>query len=254
MGKYDDDLRFAHELADEADKISSKWFRAAELKTKEKADQTPVTIADTAIEQMCRERITSTHPTDQILGEEFGGSMSDGRLWIIDPIDGTKNFAHGNPVYGTLIALVENSKLVVAVVSAPQLKKRWYATLDGGAWSEGKRLEVSKIDNVNQAYFAYGNMDWWKKMGKDDEFWQLYNTCQRQRGFGDFWIYMLVAEGGADVAAEPGGLKLWDIAAPKLIVEEAGGKFTNLRGTNEVDGSTLATNGLLHKQALSLVV
>lgn len=250
---YADDLALALELAKEADLLTAKWFRNSSLKVDTKPDLTPVTEADTAVERMIRKQLAAKRPDDAIVGEEFDDSGSSKRKWIIDPIDGTKNYARGNPVYATLIALEEAGETVVAAVSAPQLHKRWWAIRGGGAFANGTRIQVSHVHRTKDAFFTYGSLTQWQKSGKLDTFMRLHDHCYRHRGFGDFWIYMLVAEGSADIAVEPSGLHIWDIAAPKLIVQEAGGLLTNFSAGDEFDGSVLATNGTLHQEVLQIL-
>jgi histidinol-phosphatase len=257
----EEDLALALELADVADSITRARFRAADLVVETKPDLTPVTEADTAVERTLRERLAEVRPGDAIVGEEYGTSAvsEDGRRWIVDPIDGTKNYVRGIPVWGTLLALQEGDQITVGVVSAPALDRRWWAARGVGAFgSDGlsngpRRLRVSAVRALEDAQLCISGFDGWDAPGALDRLLSLARSCWRTRGFGDFWIYMLVAEGVAEIGCEP-IVSLWDLAAPKVIVEEAGGTFTDLAGRPTAEGGdALATNGLLHAEALALV-
>lgn len=245
-----DDLQLALSLADEADAITMRFFRAATLSVKTKLDRTPVTEADLAVETLLRERLASSRPDDAIVGEEFGVTgaslLSQGRRWIIDPIDATKNFMRGIPVFATLIAL-ENE---VGVVSAPALGIRWWAARGEGAFGNGRRLNVSRVAAIEDAQLVYDDIITFEKLGLRDRFLAFERRCGRARGFGDFWGHMLVAEGACDVTVEP-EVALWDMAPLQVIVEEAGGRFSNFAGEARSDGgSGISTNGLLHEAVL----
>ena len=191
-----------------------------------------------------------------MLGEEYGGEACyKGRQWVIDPIDGTKNFVRGVPVWATLISLLEDGEPVVSVVSAPALRRRWYAAKGAGAFrvfgGEPKRLSVSHVEKLSDSSLAMSSLTGWAERGLRDKFLALTDKTWRLRGYGDFWSYCLVAEGAVDIAAEP-EVSLWDLAAPSLIVTEAGGTFTDLDGNpGPHGGSGVASNGLLHKHALA---
>ena len=255
MGKFKEDLGLALELAGHADVITMHRFEASDLSVKDKPDMSPVSDADLACEKQIREALKRSRPRDEVLGEEFGGTPTfKGRQWVIDPIDGTKNFVRGVPVWATLIALLEDGEPVVSVISAPALRRRWYAAKGGGAYrvfgGEPKRLYVSQIDQLENASLAMGSLAGWAKRGLRDCFVELSEKTWRLRGYGDFWNYCLVAEGAVDIAAEP-EVSLWDLAAPSLLVTEAGGKFTGLNGeAGPHHGSSVASNGLLHTAAL----
>ncbi len=183
------------------------------------------------------------------MGEEFGGGAAGERSWIIDPIDGTKNYVRGIPVWATLIALRDE----VAVVSAPALHRRWWAARGQGACGDGRPIHVSGVTELEDAQLSFAGFEDWAALGRLDALLELGRRCWRTRGFGDFWGYMLIAEGAVDIACEP-QVELWDLAAPQLIVEEAGGRFTDLTGQRGAGGgSGLATNGLLHDAALEIV-
>jgi histidinol-phosphatase len=237
-----DDLQLALELADLADAITMKHFRAASLSVRAKADRSPVTEADEAAERAIRGHLQRVRPSDGILGEEFGTSGSASRRWILDPIDGTANYMRGVPVFGTLIALEENDRIVAGVVSAPALSRRWYAARGGGAFCNGGRLSVSSVSQIGEAFVSTYSVE--------ESFRALAKRCGRVRDFGDFWPHMLVAEGAIDIATDP-VVAPWDMAPVQIIVEEAGGRFTDLRGNGRHDGgSGLSTNGALHDAAL----
>jgi len=236
------DLELALELADAADEITLGRFGAADLRIETKPDRTPVTEADRAVEEELRRVLAERRPGHRIVGEELGSSgEGDGPRWIVDPIDATKNYLRGIPIFATLIALEEQ----VAVVSAPALGRRWWAERSGGAYSEGRRLQVSQVGRLEDAVVTYTSLH-----GFDERFLDVLNRCWAPRGFGDFWQYMLLAEGAVDACVESAA-NHWDLAAPKLIVEEAGGRLTDLTGVARADGGTaLASNGLLHDTLL----
>lgn len=265
---YADDLSLALTLADAADAITMSRFEASDLEVESKPDLTPVSDADTAVEREIRSILEAHRPNDALLGEEFGGDVKlEGRQWVIDPIDGTKNFVRDVPVWATLISLLEDGKPVVGVVSAPALSRRWWAAKDMGAWrsfatpavpnadqvpsAAPRKLAVSKVSKVSDSSVAISSLSGWAACGLREQLIALTDKAWRLRGYGDFWSYMLVAEGAVDVAAEP-EVNLWDLAALVPIVEEAGGRFTDLTGTDGPHGgSAIATNGLLHDQVLS---
>ena len=236
------ELAFALSLADDADAIALSRFRASDLRVATKPDLTPVSEADRAIEERLRERIAAERPGQRVLGEELGADEGDGERWILDPIDATKNYVRGNPLFATLIALEDR----VAVVSAAALGRRWWAVRGEGAWCGERRLQVSGVERIEDAVLTYTSLNGW-----DERFHALAERAWAARGFGDFWQYMLLAEGAVDVCVESVA-NLWDLAAPKLIVEEAGGRLTDLTGASRADGgSAVASNGLLHDEALS---
>ena len=255
MARYDDDLRFAHVLADNADDITTRRFRALDLRVDTKPDLTPVSDADQAAEESLRNVLRRSRPRDAVLGEETGRSGTGPRCWVIDPIDGTKNYVRGVPVWATLIGLMDGPDVVVGVVSAPALGRRWWAYKNGGAYtgrslSQATRLRVSQVSRVEDASFAYSSLSGWEDQGRLDGFMDLTRACWRTRGYGDFWPYMMVAEGSVDICAEP-ELSLWDMAANDVIVREAGGRFTSLDGVPGAFGANAAaSNGLLHEELL----
>ncbi|AKK02579.1 histidinol-phosphatase [Corynebacterium epidermidicanis] len=256
---YADDLALALELAELADAITLDRFEATNLRVEAKPDLTPVTDADLAVEEAIRARLATDRPADAIIGEEFGGETTfSGRQWVIDPIDGTKNFVRGVPVYATLIALLVDGQPVVGVISAPALCRRWWASLDSGAWrsfngGSPRKLTVSAVANPADASVSFSSLDGWRDRGTLDGFLKLSDDTWRLRGFGDFFSYCLLAEGAVDIAAEP-EVSLWDLAPLAILVSEAGGSFTSLDGTaGPHGGSAVATNGLLHDYVLNLL-
>jgi histidinol-phosphatase len=246
------DLALAHALADAADELTLARFRARDLVVDTKPDLTPVTEADRAVEEMIRTRLARDRPGDAILGEEFGQSGSGARRWIVDPIDGTKSYARGIPVWATLIALERDGAPVVGVASAPALGTRWSAARGAGTRRNEEPVSVSKVAQIEDAHLAYDSVEAFRSIGRDAEFLALARRCWRTRGFGDFWSHVMVADGSIDIAVEVGGLHLWDLAAVQVIVEEAGGRFTDLAGMARADGGdAVATNGLLHDAVLA---
>ena len=258
MPSHDDDLALALRLADAADAVSRQRFRAQDLTVETKPDRTPVTDADRAVEQGIRDVLAEERPGDAVLGEEFGGGRQPGRQWIVDPIDGTTNFLRGQPVWATLIALAVDGVPVVGVVSAPALNRRWWAARGSGAWAaspeeEPQLLQVSQVHDLADAYVSYNALQYWDASGWLGRLLALTRTAWRARALGDFWSYMLVAEGQLDVAGEH-DLQVYDVAALVPIVEEAGGRFTSLDGEEVPWTSTaLATNGRLHDPVLELL-
>jgi histidinol-phosphatase len=245
------DLAFALQLADLADAITTERFQADDLAVETKPDLSPVTEADRAVEQVLRKRIGEERPGHSVVGEEFGADEKGSARWILDPIDGTKNYVRGLPVWGSLIALELDGRVEVGVVSAPALHRRWWAARGHGSFVNGRRIHVSAIADLSDAVLSYASLTSWEQHGMGQEFLTLARACWRTRGFGDFWSHMLVAEGGADLAVEP-EVSVWDLAAPQVIVEEAGGRFTNLDGVpTPAGGSVVSSNGLLHDRVLA---
>jgi histidinol-phosphatase len=259
---HNEDLELALELAGEADSITLERFRASDLAVETKPDMTPVSEADKAVERMFRDRLATARPGDAVVGEEFGaleGAPENGRRWIVDPIDGTASYVRGIPAWATLMALEDSGRVTVGVVSAPALGRRWWAARGAGAYAlDGlsaapRRLRVSAVSKLEDAQLCFSDAETWEQRGRLDRLLELSRRCWRARGYGDFWQYMLVAEGAADIGCEA-AVSLWDLAAPLVIVEEAGGTFTDLAGVVTADGGdSLATNGLLHEDALALV-
>ena len=258
MDHYDDDLRFAHVLADNADDIATRRFRALDLRVESKPDLTPVTDADRAVEDSVRNVLRRSRPRDAVLGEETGRTGSGPRCWVIDPIDATKNYVRGVPVWASLIGLMDGDEVVVGVVSAPALGRRWWAAAGGGSWTgrsltKASRCQVSAVTKLSDASFSYSSLSGWEEQGRLPGFLDLTRSVWRTRAYGDFWSHMLVAEGAADISAEP-EVSLWDLAALKVILTEAGGRFTDLSGRATPDGgSVVCTNGALHDEVLDLL-
>jgi histidinol-phosphatase len=255
---FTDDLRLAHVLADDADSLTMSRFRAADLHVATKADMTPVSDADHKVEDVVRRTLSRARPRDAIVGEEQGSSGWGPRRWVIDPIDGTKNFVRGVPVWATLIALMIDDTVVVGCISAPALNRRWWASLGTGA-STGKsltsaqRCQVSDVSDLAQASFSYSSLTSWESVDRLDEALALSRRCWQTRAYGDFWSHLLVAEGAVDIAAEP-KLALHDMAALSIVVEEAGGRFTDLAGRPGPLGTGgVSTNARLHEQVLAFL-
>lgn len=261
MGPSPDDIRadldLAIRLADIADPLSMARFRADDLVVETKPDLTPVSEADRSVEQAIRDELSRVRPDDGILGEEYGTQGSQERRWVIDPIDGTKNYVRGVPVWSTLIGLMQGDDVVVGVVSAPALGRRWWAGRGLGAWAtdpsspEPRRLHVSRVGTLQDASFSYSDSAGWAERGASAGLAQLTSQTWRQRAYGDFWSHMLVAEGAVDIAAEP-QLETYDMAALIPIVHEAGGRITSYGGGSALGGgSAVTTNGLLHSAVIA---
>ena len=256
MTAYDDDLRLAHVLADTADSITMERFRALDLVVETKPDLTPVSDADKRVEESLRSTLSRARPRDAVHGEELPDTGHGPRRWVIDPIDGTKNFVRGVPVWATLISLMDGDMVVAGLVSAPALGRRWWAGPGAGAYtgkslSSARRLAVSKVDRLADASLSYSSLSGWREEGRLEAFLGLTEQVWRTRAYGDFWSYMLVAEGAVDIATEP-EVALHDLAAVSIVVTEAGGRFTDVHGLDgPAGGSALATNGLLHDEVLA---
>ncbi|MBA3561755.1 MAG: histidinol-phosphatase [Actinobacteria bacterium] len=238
------DLELALALADAADAISLPRFRTG-LAVETKPDLTPVTEADRAVESELRRLLSEQRPDDAILGEEEGVSGGGSRRWILDPIDGTRNYTRGVPIWATLVALEESGTVQAGVVSAPALERRWWAERGAGAFADGERLAVSAVARVEDAVLSFAYED-----GVPD----IASRAWHVRGFGDFWAHMLVAEGAVDGAVDAVGVSEWDLAAVQVIVEEAGGRFSDFSGASRIDGrGAISSNGLLHDELLGAV-
>ena len=268
--EHAEDLALALALANIADRLTMPRFKATDLAVETKADMTPVSESDKAAELAIREHLRSVKPEDAVVGEEFGAEeATNARRWIVDPIDGTKSYVRGVPTWSTLIALQVRGHSTVAVVSMPAVGRRWWATRGGGAYAAkheapggagvphvtgtGERIHVSAVDDLCDAQMGWSGIEDWDAVGRGDAALTLARACWRSRGIGDVWQYMLVAEGAFEIATDPEAT-LWDLAAPALIVEEAGGTFTSLGGDPDPGaGSGLATNGILHDRVRSLL-
>ena len=250
-------LAVAHAACDEADALARAAFRR-DLEISTKPDRTFVTDADTAIERQIRERIAAAHPDHGLVGEEYGVEAGGASVrWYIDPIDGTHNFIRGVPLFGTLLAVERDGELQAAVLSAPALHERWWARRGGGAWTKGhddaapRRMKVSRVASLADAQLLYGSGHEIEVSGRAPGFRALLGQVWRERGFGDFWGYALLAGGAAEAMVEV-GLSPWDAAAPMVLVEEAGGRATDFDGNRAIDSGTFAvTNGILHDEVLA---
>ncbi len=269
---YAEDLRLALRLADAADAVTTTRFRAVDLRVDRKPDHTPVTDADLAAEDAVRAALAAERPRDAVLGEERGAvpgeeqgaaSGSDQRAWLLDPIDGTKNFSRGLPVWASLVALTVRDTPVVGVVSAPALGRRWWAAAGAGAWvgsawgggdgAAPRRLRVSGVTDLGDAFASTTDLDHWRTLGCQQAWLALTRRCWESRAFGDFWQHCLVAEGALDLAVDPQA-NPWDLAAPRVIVEQAGGRLTDLAGRpTHAGGSGLSSNSALHDRALAVL-
>ena len=239
------DLDLALRLAGVADEIALSRFRARDLVVETKPDQTPVTDADRAVETELRTILGVERRRDAILGEEEGQTGSSARRWIVDPIDGTRNYLRGVPVWATLIALEDHGQVTVGVVSAPALHRRWWAERGAGAHANGDVVRVSRVARPEDAVLTFA---------LEQSLPRLAGRAWHARGYGDFWSHMLVAEGAVDGAIDAIGVSVWDLAAVQVIVEEAGGTFTDFAGEHRIDGnSAISSNGLLHADLLEAV-
>ena len=259
MTSFDDDLRLAHVLADAVERTTMSRFLAEDLTVESKPDMTLVSDADRAAEELIRSQLSRARPRDMVVGEEFGTSGRGPRRWIIDPIDGTHNYVRGVPVWATLIGLLdEDDQPAMGLVAAPALNRRWWAGRGSGAWTgrsltSARRITVSGVRHLADASISYSSLGGWRELGRRQRFLDLLDACWRTRAYGDFWSYMLVAEGAADIACEP-ELALYDMAALVPIVTEAGGRFTSLEGVDGPHGgNAVATNGALHDSVLEFV-
>jgi histidinol-phosphatase len=249
-------LALAQAACDEADATARSAFRR-DLDISTKPDRTFVTQADTAIERAIRSRILAAYPDHGLVGEEYGTEAGNAPTrWYIDPIDGTHNFIRGVPLFGTLLAVERDGELQAAVLSAPALHERWWARRGGGAWArsaddpEPRRIGVSRVAALGDAQILYGSGYDIEESGAAPGFHDLLGAVWRERGFGDFWGYALLAEGAAEAVVEI-NLSTWDAAAPMVLVEEAGGRATDLEGNRAIDSRTfLVSNGLLHDEVL----
>ena len=256
VASYDDDLRLAHVIADSVDGLTMSRFKAQDLDVQTKPDLTPVSDADRSAEELVRSQLRRTRPRDAVIGEEFESTGHGPRQWVVDPIDGTKNFVRGVPVWATLIALIDGGSPVLGVVSAPALGRRWWAATGSFAWtgrslSSAQRIRTSTVNRLADASLSHSDLAEWEKHGRLDEFVDLTRAVWRTRGYGDFWSHVLVAEGAVDIACEP-ELALHDMAALVPIVTEAGGRFTSLDGEEgPFGGNAVTTNGHLHTEVLA---
>jgi histidinol-phosphatase len=241
------ELAFAHELADRAAEISMSYF-LGEFEVRQKTDLSPVTQADLDVETAIRDMIAERFPSDAVTGEEHGEGSGD-RVWVVDPIDGTRNFADGVPIWGTLLALQVDGRSVLGLIAAPALGERYEGVRGGGARWNGRALRVSER-KLDDAFVVYSSAHDWIEGPRHEAFAGLVRDARRTRGFGDFWGHMLVARGAADVMIEP-ALRVWDWAPIAVIVEEAGGRVTTFEGDPPSDGSSVLTsNAVLHEDVV----
>jgi histidinol-phosphatase len=252
------DLELALQMADVADELSMSRYRALDLSIETKPDFTPVTEADRAVEVALRELLASKRPADGVIGEEFPNTNeAASRTWIIDPIDATKNYVRGVPVWGTLIALAIDGEPVVGVISAPAMGRRWWASPEDGAFTKDvdgsvRKISPSKVQSLSDASFSYSDPIGWDLLGKDS-LTKITNAVWRTRGYGDFWSHLLVAEGAVDIAIEP-ELQNYDMAAFIAVANAAGCKVTGIKGQTAMQaGHAITTNALLHDQVLKLL-
>jgi histidinol-phosphatase len=254
-----DDLALAIELANIADSITLERYGTADLEVATKPDLTPVTEADTAVERALRDRLATVRPEDAVIGEEYGDTGDARRRWIIDPIDGTMSYVRRLPFWATLIALQEDQEVSVGVVSAPALHRRWWAArgsgahLDEGLGTSPRRIRVSAVGELSDAHLCLSAASEWEAIGRLEPILELERRCWRTRGYADLWSYMFVAEGAVDIGLDPKA-SVWDLAAMQVIVEEAGGRFSDLSGAARIDGgNAVATNGVLHDEVLRIL-
>lgn len=263
-GELYSDIELLKRLADESDAISLDRYSAQDLEIETKPDLTPVTDADRAVEKKIREILAEERVSDLVVGEEFGRPTEiekESRYWVIDPIDGTKNFLRGVPIWATLIGLVHRDlsgtdRVVAGIVSAPALFRRWYAASGFGAFTEvnggpATQIYVSKVSSLKDASLSFSDLAGWGE--RKSGYLEFLEKIWRVRGIGDFWSHMLVAEGAVDIAAEP-VLALWDMAPLAVILDEAGGKFTDLEGNPGPFGANgVSSNGILHNEFLKSI-
>ncbi len=253
-----DDLQVISGILNQVDELTMQRFNATDLQIDTKPDLTPVTDADRSAEQLIRQMLGKYRSRDAIFGEEEGQTGHSNRRWIIDPIDGTKNYVRGVPVWATLVGLEEDGEMVLGMVSAPALNRRWWGAAELGAytgksWTTAKQIQVSKVSRLSDASLSYSSLDGWQEQNKLRAFLRMSQQVWRTRAYGDFWSYMLVAEGVVDIATEP-DLALYDMAALVPIITEAGGRFTDINGNDGPYGhNALATNGLLHHEVQAIL-
>ena len=247
---YERELAAVQRWMDAAGRAALSHFRIG-VPSEAKADGTPVTAADREVEAALRQSIAAEFPADGVLGEEQGESGSATRRWIIDPIDGTKNFSRGIPIFATLVALQDQGRTVLGIVNAPALGTRWWAVRGKGAFRDGERIRVTKTSEVAEADLCTGGLGYAGR-ARDEQVLNLTARARRQRGFGDFWGHVLVAQGSMDAMVEFAALAPWDVAAPKIIVEEAGGRWSDLDGEDRTtSGPCVSSNGTVHEAILA---
>ena len=253
-GTHEADLRFAHELADAAAAVTLAWF-GERLPVELKADATPVTEVDRRAERAIRDAIAARFPRDGVLGEEEGWSDgTSGRRWIVDPVDGTKLYAEGIPLWTTLIALAVDGETVLGLADAPALGARYHACRGEGAWRGSKRLRVSDVETLDAAFVVHSGIDEWIGAGDDERLRAVGSRARRTRGLSDAWAHLLVAQGSVEVLLEHEPCQPWDWAATDVIVREAGGRITTLDGdAPAIGGDLLVSNGRVHDEVIAVL-
>lgn len=251
MTRFNEELAFALSLADDSRRIIRSHF-GSHMKVEWKGDNTPVTLADRGVEEVLRERMTRETPGYGIIGEEFGTTPgATGREWVIDPIDGTKAFIHGVPLFGTLIALLEDGVPVLGIIDLPALGERVWATAGGGCFRNGTPCRVSGVARLDEALVLDGSVTTMERLGHGEAWAGIRREARLHRGWGDCYGHFLVATGGAEVMADP-IVEIWDIAPMAVILPEAGGRFTSIRGEDGITHrSGVSTNGALHDVVIS---
>jgi len=243
----------AIDAAIRAGKLAMSYYENA-VAVEWKGDKSPVTVADRNAEMLIRGIVAKEFPDDGFLGEEFGTTESkSGYRWIIDPIDGTRSFVRGVPIWATLIGVEYNGEQIIGVCYVPPADQTYHAIKGNGAYRDAKRIRVSDVSTMSESLLAYSSLNWFIREGRLDDFLRLYSATQRQRGYGDFYGFVLVAQGACDLMVEH-GVNAWDVAATKVIVEEAGGMFSDWDGVPTIHRpDVIASNGKLHEAALSLL-
>jgi histidinol-phosphatase len=238
----------------QAGQLARRYFHATALSVEQKVDQTPVTVADREAEALLRHVLSDAFPDDGFLGEEYGNQGgSSGYRWIVDPIDGTKSFIRHIPLWATLLGLEYQGELIAGVVYAPEMDRLYHALRGEGAYVNDRPLRVSQVSALDQALLCYSSLRWFLEAGKEDVFLELVRRTERQRGYGDFYGFVLVAEGAADIMIDH-GLSPWDVAALIPIITEAGGCISDWHGQNAFTSSAVvATNGCLHSEVLGIL-
>lgn len=249
--------RARYELAVEATQMAgdlAKTYYESTFAVEHKADESPVTIADREAEQLIRAAVTKHFPRDGFLGEEYGDQPGEtGFRWVIDPIDGTKSFIRHIPIWGTLVGLEYKGEQIGGVAYAPALNMTYRALRGDGAFANERRIRVSEVGKLSEALLCYSSVSWFRNAGKQDVFLELASKTSRQRGFGDFYGFVLVAEGAAELMIDH-GVHAWDVSAVKAIIEEAGGKLTDWNGVSTTEHPhVLASNGKLHAEVLKIL-
>jgi histidinol-phosphatase len=243
----------AVEAARRAGRLALGYYEAS-FTVEWKSDQSPVTVADREAEQLLRRTLLGAFPRDGFLGEEFGDTPgASGFRWIIDPIDGTRSFVRGIPLWATLVGLECEGEVIAGVAEVPALGHTYHALKGGGAFRNERRIHVSDVGDLSGAMVFYSSLSWFIKAGRRDAFLELTARTDRQRGFGDFYGHVLVAQGSGELMVEH-GVHAWDVAALEPIIEEAGGRFSDWEGRPSIHSpDVLISNGRLHDEALAIL-